>query len=69
MGKTNDLGVTTRERAWAEGNRRYEEGKKLAGPMAYRRRFPCPEFTRYMLPNKVNNLASTPVLRGFEVNY
>jgi hypothetical protein len=42
MGKTDDLGVTTRERAWAEGNRRYEEGKKLAGPMAYRRRFPLP---------------------------
>jgi hypothetical protein len=32
MGKTNDLGVTTKERAWAEGNRGKKRVKKKAGP-------------------------------------
>lgn len=63
MGKSIDLRVTTRERAWAEGNKGRKRAKKKAGRMTYRRRrcFPLPVIYA-MLPNRVNEMFSEPRL-------
>jgi hypothetical protein len=62
MGKTNDLGVTTKERAWAEGNRGKKRVKKKLGPMAYRRRRRSPPARNLHDASEQSEIISEPRL-------